>query len=351
MAIRFTQGNLLQSEAEALVNTVNTVGVMGKGIALQFKEAFPANFKAYREASKHNELAPGKLLVLRDKNLQYGEKIIINFPTKTHWKGASKYEYIESGLVALRKLLLKGEIQSIAIPPLGCGQGGLDWARVKLMILEHLQGLETVIDVYEPNSEIKATLQAQPMHKKPVKLTRARAMLLYALFHYEQLGEQSSPFSANKLAYFLQRLGEPMKLEFKPYIYGPYDEKVTHVLYALNGQYLKGLEQKQAKSFEPLLLDYSKWKEVSTYVAEQLNEAEQDRLQRLIQLLTGFESELSLELLATVDFILARNPEYNQKQVMEAIRRWNRRKERLFKEEYVQIAYNHWVEHQALFSN
>jgi len=142
-----------------------------------------------------------------------------------------------------------------------------------------------------------------------------------------------------------------MKLEFKPYIYGPYDEKVTHVLYALNGQYLKGLEQKQAKSFEPLLLDYSKWKEVSTYVAEQLNEAEQDRLQRLIQLLTGFESELSLELLATVDFILARNPEYNQKQVMEAIRRWNRRKERLFKEEYVQIAYNHWVEHQALFSN
>src|SRR5690606_30643134 len=132
--IQVRKGDIMQSGAEALVNTVNTVGVMGKGIALQFKEAFPNNNKVYVETCKKNELMPGKLLAVWDENLQYGKKLIINFPTKVHWRNPSQYEYIEKGLVALRKYLQKEKVKSIAIPPLGCGNGGLDWGKVKPMI-------------------------------------------------------------------------------------------------------------------------------------------------------------------------------------------------------------------------
>lgn len=122
--IKVFEGDMMQSGAEALVNTVNTVGVMGKGIALQFKEAFPNNNKAYVEACKRKELEPGKLLAVWDENLQLGKKLIINFPTKVHWRYPSKYEYIQKGLVALRELLQMKKITSVAIPPLGSGNGG-----------------------------------------------------------------------------------------------------------------------------------------------------------------------------------------------------------------------------------
>jgi O-acetyl-ADP-ribose deacetylase (regulator of RNase III) len=129
--IQFLKGNLLDSKAKALVNTVNTVGVMGKGIALQFKEAFPINNKKYIEACKEGLLFPGKLLAVKDHNALLGEKLIINFPTKKHWRHPSKYEYIEEGLKALVTLIKEQHISSIAIPPLGCGNGGLDWAMVR----------------------------------------------------------------------------------------------------------------------------------------------------------------------------------------------------------------------------
>ncbi|MEP7321598.1 MAG: macro domain-containing protein [Saprospiraceae bacterium] len=159
--ISFRTGDLLLSEAEALVNTVNTVGVMGKGIALQFKEAFLNNNKAYIAACKNHELIPGRLLAIWDENLQTGKKLIINFPTKIHWRNPSKYEYIEKGLDALRELLIKDDIKSVAIPPLGCGNGGLDWEKVKPMITSKLNVLNIQIFIYEPNSAIKDVLQKQ----------------------------------------------------------------------------------------------------------------------------------------------------------------------------------------------
>lgn len=111
---------------------------MGKGIALQFKEAFPQNNKVYIAACKNKELEPGKLLAVWDSNLLLGKKLIINFPTKTHWRQPSRYEYIESGLQALVALIEKEKIQSVALPPLGCGNDGLDWAIVKPMIIKYL---------------------------------------------------------------------------------------------------------------------------------------------------------------------------------------------------------------------
>lgn len=149
--IKYLTGDLLQADAEALVNAVNTVGVMGKGIALQFKEAFPQNFKVYSKACKAKELVPGKLLTVHDSNLIAGDKIIVNFPTKAHWRQPSKYEYIEDGLNALKDLIISEDIKSIAIPALGAGNGGLDWNRVKPIIIAALQDLTIDIQIYEPN--------------------------------------------------------------------------------------------------------------------------------------------------------------------------------------------------------
>jgi O-acetyl-ADP-ribose deacetylase (regulator of RNase III) len=345
----FLKGNLLDSTADALVNTVNTVGVMGKGIALQFKEAFPVNNKKYIDACKNEELQTGKLLAIKDQNALLGEKLIINFPTKKHWRNPSKYEYIEDGLKALAELISKENIKSIAVPPLGCGNGGLDWSRVKELIIQYLSPLDADIFVYEPNAAIKAMLQ-QEGSKKETKLTPARAQLLYLLFYYETLGEYSSLFSANKLAYFLQRMGEKMRLNFVPHHYGPYAKEIEHVLYALNGVYLKGFEQREAKAFEPLLLNYDKWEEVKTYTDTKLDSTQKDRLKRLIQLIDGFQSELSLEVLATVDFILATDPSLGIDKVITAIQNWNERKSRLITDEYVSIAYLHLKQYRNSFN-
>ena len=347
--LHFITGDLLQSKAEALVNTVNTVGVMGKGIALQFKENFPANYKAYVDACRHNALSPGKLLVVEDVSVRYGRKCIINFPTKVHWKAPSTYGYVEDGLKALRTLLQDAGIKSIAIPPLGCGNGGLDWAEVKPMIAYHLGDLDVDIEVYEPNIPIKEMLQTGHA-MTDVPLTAARAQLLYLLFAYESTGEYSSLFAANKLAYFLQRMGQPMKLLFKPHLYGPYAVGVEKVLYALNGVYLRGMEQGQAKAFEPLYLNYGKCREVKEYVATKLPLEDKVRLDKLMVLLKGFTSDLSLEVLATVDFIIQGNPDFAFTELSAAIGSWNERKKRLFKEEYVKIAYDHLQANRQLFT-
>ena len=332
--------NLLEAPVQALVNTVNTVGVMGKGIALQFKETFPNNFKSYLEACKSGWLRPGKLLVNRENTIG-GEKIIINFPTKTEWFKKSSYEYIESGLLDLVKIIVNQKINSIAIPPLGCGNGGLQWEEVKILLETHLSPLVDVeILIYEPNEEIKRALKIQES-KKIAKLTQSRAMLLYSLFYYEALGEASSLFVANKLAYFLQRLGENLRLKFKAHYYGPYSVQVGHVLHSLNGKYLKGLEQMNAKAFEPLELNYELFNEVEDYIKRELNAAQKQRLLNLTNLIDGFQSTLSLEVLATVDYVRDVHNAKEKEEVFEKIQNWNERKRKLFDEKHLDVAIQH----------
>ena len=340
---------MLQAKADALVNTVNTVGVMGKGIALQFKEAFPHNYKTYKDACDKKELKPGQLLAVWDNSLLYGKKLIVNFPTKEHWRSPSRLEHIEQGLIALQQLIADENIQSIAVPPLGCGNGGLDWNEVKPLIIKYLEHLHVEVLVYEPNAHIKAVLQQQEV-KKDIKLTTARAQLLYALFAYEGMGEHCSLFAANKLAYFLQKMGQPLKLDFIRHFYGPYAVGVEKVLYALNGIYLKGYEQQEAKAFEPLKLNYEKWPEINEYCQKEMNEEERKRLNNLLKLLDGFSSEFSLEILATTSFILDKHPNYTVPEVMIEISSWNERKNKLFKEEHVQLAYDHLIKHRELYS-
>lgn len=341
--ITFRKGNLLESDAQALVNTVNTVGVMGKGIALQFKNKYPLNYKKYLEACKSGSFNIGDVLVVLDGDLM-NNKLIINFPTKKHWRGNSKYEYIESGLQSLRVALIQHKIKSVAIPPLGCGHGGLEWRKVKELIVNALQNLDIEIQIYMPNAEIKKILQKEGVNKK-AKLTPARAMLLYMMYNYESVGETSSLFVANKLAYFLQRRGENLRLNFKGHHYGPYSVQLNHVLVNLNGKYLKGMEQNDAKPFEYLILNYNRFKEVKKYIDSELSNEQRIRLDDVLNLLNGFESTYALELLSTVDFILSKNRNMKLQEIIESVSSWNRRKANLFPKEHIEFAYNHLMQY------
>lgn len=343
--IRFVTGNLLDAKVEALVNTVNTVGVMGKGIALQFKNRYPHNYQVYKRACKLKEFQTGQILTVKDGDL-LDQKYIINFPTKAHWKSPSKLEYISSGLVALKQEIERLGIKSIAIPPLGCGNGGLDWTVVKSMIVDSLKDLDLDIIIYEPNADIKRTLQKESKPKQ-VKLTPARAMLLYLMFHYEAAGEQSSLFAANKLAYFLQRKGEKLRLHFEAHHYGPYAVQLNHVLYHLNGAYLKGMEQNTARPFEVLNLDYDRYNEVERYINTELRPDQKSRLDKVRQLIRRFESSFALELLATVDYIISNHKVTEVEDILAAIGKWNRRKENLFQANQVKLAIDHLSKHSS----
>lgn len=337
--IKFVTGNLLNANVEALINTVNTVGVMGKGIALQFKNRFPNNYKIYREACKNETFKTGQILTVREGDL-LNQKYILNFPTKEHWKSPSKIEYIQQGLIALKKEIEKHQINSIAIPPLGCGNGGLDWTIVKQLMIDELESLSVDILIYEPNTQIKQILQKEEV-KKTTKLTPARAMLLYLMFNYESAGEQSSLFVANKLAYFLQRKGEKLRLKFDSHHYGPYSVQLNHVLLHLNGTYLKGMEQNMPKPFEPLQLNYNKFNEVKHYIETELNPQQRQRLNEVIQLLNRFESTFALELLATVDYLIDNKKARSTSEVLSYISDWSNRKSNLFKEKDINTAFQH----------
>lgn len=350
--IKYIKGDLLKAQTEAIVNTVNTVGVMGKGIALQFKERYPNNFHTYLHACKEKSIYPGKLLVVKDRYLDQ-DVIIINFPTKIEWFKKSQYSYIEDGLKALIQTIQDYGIKSIAIPPLGCGNGGLRWDNVKSLIERYLTPISNQVEIliYEPNNEIKKILKLQDSNKK-IKLTPARALLLYAMFYYEALGEKSCLFVANKIAYFFQRLGEPSfkTLKFSAQYYGPYSVQVDHLVHALNGKYIKGLEQMTAKPFEEITLMYNTATEVSNYVRQSLDSIQRERLKNLIKLIDGFQSALALEVLASVDFIRKENPNINKQETIQKIKEWNQRKKNLFSEKSISVAYDHLEDYKNTFT-
>jgi O-acetyl-ADP-ribose deacetylase (regulator of RNase III) len=325
--IHYQTGNLLDSKAEALVNTVNTIGVMGKGIALQFKNMFPNNYKLYLNACKNNEVAVGKLLVIEDESLLTGKKIIINFPTKTTWRLPSEYKYIEEGLEELVKLIKNENIQSIAIPPLGSGNGGLDWNKVKEIIEKYLVNVDCNIQIYEPTWVIKEVLK-----KQRVKLTPARAMLLSVLYEQVRNGEFVSEFSSEKIAYFLQRFGakDIFKLDFQPNFYGPYSGKVKHVLYYLNGSYIMGYSSKDKKPFEELGLIGDAEIDVNEFLDQFENKLCKNIVEKTKRFLTGFYSPFGLELLSSIDFIMCDKNIHTEDAITHELQNWSNRKKTLF---------------------
>jgi len=345
--IHYQTGNLLESGAQALVNTVNTMGVMGKGIALQFKNTFPVNYKRYVKACQNKEVKIGKLFITEEETLLTGKKLIINFPTKTSWHLPSEYDYIEAGMKELVRVIREREIKSIAIPPLGAGNGGLDWDKVKSILHHYLSGLECEIYIYEPSTAIR-----EVMKKERVKLTPARAMLLSVLYDLVKSGEFVSEFAAEKIAYFLQRFGakDSFKLEFQPNFYGPYSGKVKHVLYYLNGSYIMGYSSKDKKPFEELGLIPDAESEIVGFLLQPENQPYLQIVNQTKKFLTGFYSPFGLELLSTVDFIIQDKKVDTQEAIVRELENWSDRKKTLFTNwNFVSIALNNIKTH--LYSN
>ena len=180
--LRYTKGDILAAEAEALVNTVNCVGIMGRGIALQFKKAFPENFKAYEAACARGAVEPGGMFVYDTGELML-PRYIINFPTKRHWRGKSRLEDVQSGLQALVHEVRTRGIRSIAIPPLGSGLGGLDWEDVRPLIAAAMEQLPDVqVEVFEPGGV--APDDRRNRSTKVPKLTQGRAALVGLMDRY-----------------------------------------------------------------------------------------------------------------------------------------------------------------------
>jgi O-acetyl-ADP-ribose deacetylase (regulator of RNase III) len=335
--IKYITGDILESNADALINTVNTVGVMGKGIALQFKKAYHNNYKAYVEACKRNEIEIGKVFIFQDSNLNSGTKYIINFPTKKDWRKPSEYSFIYAGLDDLVHVLKEYKIKSIAIPPLGAGNGGLEWEKVKKIIEQKLGNLDVEIIVFEPTQHIKEQLK-----KERVKLTDARALLLYVLFDLVRNGEYVSEFSSEKVCYFLQRFGarKYFNLDFSPNFYGPYSGKVRFVLNVLNGSYIMGYSDMNKKPFEPLTLMSDGYEVVKAHIES--NSELNSIAKKTIDFLTGFYSDFALELLSSIDFITSNQNSFEKDLISKELENWSDRKRSLFSNpRYIDISVRH----------
>lgn len=337
--IAYKHTNLLTSNAEALVNTVNLVGIMGKGIALQFKEHFPLNFKLYQKACKAGQLQVGKVFLTETGQLT-GPKYIINFPTKTDWRSYTKIEYIVSGLEDLVRVIQERNIRSIAIPPLGCGNGGLDWNVVKPIIEKKLAPLSNGVDIeiYEPghHSYTKTTTD-----KKSPELTKARALILALAERYNVLGFDISHLEIQKLAYFLQEFGQQdLRLRFEKGHYGPYATNLKHLIAHLEGTYIKGqIRFQDMKPTDALTLVEEQLSGVHDFLKENLEEDEKVRLNKVSSLIEGFESPYGLELLATVHWAKKELQEKaSSASVKTFIDTWSSRKKELMTADQVDIA-------------
>jgi O-acetyl-ADP-ribose deacetylase (regulator of RNase III) len=325
---------------EALVNTVNCVGQMGKGIALQFKQAFPANYKAYEAACKLGEVSPGRMLV-HDHGMLIQPRYIINFPTKRHWRGKSRIEDIDAGLITLIEEVRQRGIRSIAIPPLGCGLGGLDWNEVRPRIEAAFASLPDVeVHLYAPAGA--PTAKEMPIRTERPRMTSARALFIKLMDTYAALDYGRTLLEVQKLAYFLQAAGEPLRLRYEAGTYGPYAHNLNKVLEALEGHYIRGYGDSQRPEAEIELLPGSV--EAAELFLYQNSESRY-RLGRVAELIEGFETPYGMELLATVHWagdIGGREGAPPARDVYEAVdivHAWNPRKQRIFKAQHVHKAW------------
>lgn len=343
--IEIQQGNLLKANAEAIVNTVNCVGVMGKGIALQFKQAYPDNFRQYAKACRVSEVRPGQMFVVSTGNL-FNPRYIINFPTKRHWKGKSKIEDIQTGLKALIQEVKQLGITSIAVPPLGCGNGGLSWKTVKPLIESAFLELPNVqVLLFEPQGtpEADAMLVAT---EKP-KMTRARALFVRLLELYGIPGYRLTMLEIQKLAYFLQIAGEPLRLEYIKEKYGPYANNLNHVLQKLEGHYIRGYGDRSREAQIYVLPDG----EIAARRFLENSDDAIERLERVSNLINGFETPYGMELLATVHWVVRENWEAGEdsERAIKLVREWNIRKSELFKPQHIRKAWQRLREQNWFF--
>lgn len=334
--IELTEGDILKADVEALVNTVNCVGVMGRGIALQFKKAFPDNFKAYAASCKRNELSPGRVLV-HDLCRWVNPRYIINFPTKRHWKGTSRMEDIEAGLEVLVQEVRRLGIHSIAIPPLGCGLGGLEWEEVHPRIERALEVLpDIMVLLYEPKGA--PSVEKMVKERRTPNMTVGRASLLGLMHRY--LAGVMDPFISlleiHKLMYFMQEAGEGLKLRYEKATYGPYAQNLRHVLSHIEGHFISGYGDAEDQPDKQIELLPKASARAETFLGN--HPETRERFDRVADLIDGFETPFGMELLSTVHWVCTREGVSTLDKVLTQTYAWNERK-RMFEEDHIRIAW------------
>ncbi len=332
--ITYKTGDMLAEDAEALVNTVNCVGVIGRGIALQFKKAFPENFKSYASACKRNEVQPGRMFVSTTGQLT-NPRYIVNFPTKRHWRGKSRVEDIDAGLVALTKEIKARNIRSIAVPPLGSGLGGLDWSEVRPRIeaaLGKIPGLKVV--VFEPGGAPEVTRSTEIP-----KMTPGRAALVGLMDRY--IGGLLDPFvtllEVHKLMYFMQAANEPLRLRFTKGRYGPYAENLRHVLNAIESHLVSGYADGGDAPDKQLQLVPGALEDALSFLNDQTET--KIRFDKVCDLFDGFESPFGLELLSTVHWVADKDGVQSVDDVVDKTYTWSDRKKQ-FSQRQIELAIN-----------
>lgn len=347
--IHESHGNLLDSDVEALVNTVNTVGVMGKGIALQFRRRFPEMYRAYERAAKREEVQLGRMHVWETEVMR-GPRFVINFPTKSHWRARSRLSDIDAGLSDLVRVVRDRSIRSIAVPPLGCGNGGLEWPEVRPLIEAAFAQLPDVdVRVFPPEGTPgavdMATRTARPA------MTVPKAAFIATMRRYSEIALEVSIIEVQKLMYFLQVAGEDMRLDYTKGHYGPYADNLRKALRSMEGHFITGFGDgsRTVQEAEPI--------ELLPGVGDEADRALVDapdttsRIVRVIRLCEGFESAYGMELLSSVHWVATREtPEAAVDPTVAAklVGRWNARKQRMMGPEHVTRAWSHLREEQWL---
>ncbi len=329
--IEYKTGDILAEDVEAMVNTVNCVGFMGRGIALQFKKAWPENFKAYAAACRRREVQPGRMFVYETGRLT-PPRFIINFPTKRHWRGKSRIEDIEAGLEALVVEIRARGIRSIAVPPLGAGLGGLDWAEVRARVERAMEDLvEVTVVVFEPH---RAFTPSRPRRTAKVPaMTPGRAALVGLMDRY--LAGLLDPFVSllelHKLMYFMQEAGEPLRLRLAKGPFGPYAENLRHVLGEIDGYYVSGYGDGGDAPDKIVELVPGAVEDARAMLAERPET--QERFDRVAKLVKGFESPFGLELLATVHWVMKHEGTISEEDVVARTLEWGERKRRFSRQQ------------------
>lgn len=343
--IEFASGNLLEAEVDALVNPVNCVGVMGKGLALQFKQAFPENYAEYRGACDRGEVVPGTMFV-HERSDFLGPRWIVNFPTKRHWRGRSSLDDVAVGLRALADEIVARGIHSLALPAVGCGHGGLLWEDVEPLIHTNLGGLSDKRIVVYPPAEAPPPEQ-RPLRTPKPKLTLARALYLSLMDSYAVLQADRTLLEVQKLAYFLQEAGQPLRLRFVAHHYGPYAENLNKVLEVLEGHFIRGYTGDRSPNRAIFLLPEAP-RAARDFLALEADPVALARLERVTDLIDGFEDPHGLELLSSVHWVAtksspaATSPEEAHARIV----KWSRRKSAVLPRHHVKIAWER-LSHQG----
>lgn len=333
--IEFRTGDMFSSDGEAFVNTVNCVGIMGRGVALQFKERYPANFRAYKDACDRSEVVPGKMFVFDTGNM-IGPRWLINFPTKRHWRGASRIEDISLGLDDLRRVVEERGIKSIVMPPLGCGLGGLDWTMVKSLIWEKLMPLADVsVCVYEPD----ASRDIRPVRNTAayeMKRGGAALALLSRGYLKSALDPVLTLLKVHKLMYFMQVVGEDLSLRYVKAPYGPFAENLKFVLRRTEGHILYGYLDDGQRPYQELHLVPQVCDDAEKFLQNYPETV--GRISRVGELTDGYESDAGMELLATTHWVCDREGADTAERACELVHSWSERK-RMFTQRQIDAAF------------